>query len=76
VSSVSFLYNGKYLRDIEFGHPDSSNTKICGYTNCNSRKTKVIVGNLLGMAVADRFDEVDVSDDELSVWDDSGVIPC
>jgi hypothetical protein len=57
VSSVSFLYNTKYLRDIEFGHPDGSNTKICGCTsNCNSRKTKAIVGNLLGMAVADAFD--------------------
>jgi hypothetical protein len=36
VTSVSFLYNSPSLRDIEFGHPDGSNTKICGCTSgCN-----------------------------------------
>ena len=76
---MSFLYNYAILRDIEFGHPDSSSTKICGCNSstCVNNDLKLVTGNLVGMAVLDEFASVDVaSGNELSIWDDVGGSQC
>jgi hypothetical protein len=57
VTKVTFLYNSWEIRDIEFGHPDGSNTKICGCggLSCYSRKAKNVTGSFIGMAVKNDF---------------------
>lgn len=71
---MTFLYNSQRLRDIEFGHPDGSKTKICGCggDNCSSRNQKNVTGNFIGMSVKDNFPNVDASDNDLSIWNDTG----
>jgi hypothetical protein len=53
VTTVSFLYNDRNLKDIEFGHPDGTKTKICGCGggSCSSRETRNVNGSLIGMIV-------------------------
>ena len=76
---VSFLYSSVNLRDIQFGHPDSSSTKICGCNSstCDNNDLKLVTGNLVGMAVKNSFNSVNVnSGNELSIWDDVGDSQC
>ena len=79
VTYVSFLYSQNFLKDIEFGHPGGSSTRICGCdaTNCPNNVTKSVAGNLVGMAVTNTFSSVNVvGGNSLSIWDDIGGIQC
>ena len=79
VTYVSFLYSTSSLIDIEFGHPGSSSTRICGCdaTNCPNNLTKTVTGNLVGIAVKNTFNSVNViGGNSLSIWDDIGGGQC